>query len=886
MPEIHQRITHESGIPLGGLGTGSIEIRPDGYFHEWQIFNLGRKAGDWAPRQPECCRGESPEMPPGALSFFVWVRPEGGAPLVRRLGLRTDQHDLYSKAWAKSVSSITYESRFPVARLEYHDDDLPVRISAEAFSPFTPHDAATSGTPGFHMVFHVVNRTSSPVEVCLLATLKNPVARALKKRGLRNTVAREGATAFLVSRAGKSCDPLPSAGSLCLGVTGGEPSWVLGDYERYFRGHHWWTPVFGVPSECLLEDFREAGRLPNLGGGRSPAVLLRMSDDEIGALSGKEKLALARKARRYASFDSVWRRIEHADRRLLKTAQGLKDYLIDVRRHLDHFEGEDRAGENWGDMALASAATLPADGREDTRFTLGWHFPNHYSELGPRLGHMYENRFGDAEDVCRFLAANYDEHSRATRRFADLLHDTTLPAEMADAWSSQLATLVKCSWWTRAGDFAIWEGLGCCGFHTTDITYQGSFNILALFPELQKRQMEMGARFQREDGRVHHFFTPDFSKVDNGFERVDMNQQFVLLVCRDYLWTGDKRYLRRLWPNVCRAMDNIQRLDGNGDGLPDRETRRNTYDAWDFRGTPSYIAGLWLAALRAAVRLADDLGETKRAAAWRRIVRKGATAFERKLWNGEYYSLWVDGAERDECCMTDQLSGEWFIHLIGLDSVLPRERILASLRAVMKYNYTDEGGLMNANYPPGAAPRLATYRNCQQLAPWTGIEYAIGAMMIDFGMQGQGERIVRNIHARYMRAGRFWNHVECGDHYYRAMSSWALLQAATGFKLDVPRGRLTFNPPGGAPELRAPWVSPTGYGSVEYTPGRLVLDCESGGIAFRELCLRADITDPAVRLAGAEISARRGREGDLTVIRFPRKITVGVQEALVVSQTK
>jgi len=25
----------ESGIPLGGIGTGSFEIRPDGRFYEW-----------------------------------------------------------------------------------------------------------------------------------------------------------------------------------------------------------------------------------------------------------------------------------------------------------------------------------------------------------------------------------------------------------------------------------------------------------------------------------------------------------------------------------------------------------------------------------------------------------------------------------------------------------------------------------------------------------------------------------------------------------------------------------------------------------------------------------------------------------------------------------
>ncbi len=49
MAKVRGVMRHESGIPLGGIGTGSVEIRPDGQFHEWQIFNLGR----WAPRHPE-----------------------------------------------------------------------------------------------------------------------------------------------------------------------------------------------------------------------------------------------------------------------------------------------------------------------------------------------------------------------------------------------------------------------------------------------------------------------------------------------------------------------------------------------------------------------------------------------------------------------------------------------------------------------------------------------------------------------------------------------------------------------------------------------------------------------------------------------------------------
>ncbi len=273
-----------------------------------------------------------------------------------------------------------------------------------------------------------------------------------------------------------------------------------------------------------------------------------------------------------------------------------------------------------------------------------------------------------------------------------------------------------------------------------------------------------------------------------------MNQQFVLLVCRDYMWTGDEKYLQQVWPHVIKAMDNTALLDCNGDGLPDKDTKRNTYDCWDFYGTPAYISSLWLAALLAAIRLAEAIGDKERASQWSEIHEKAVVNFEKILWNGEYYSLWVDGDTRDECCMTDQIDGEWFTSLIGLGCSLPNDRIHQAMGAVMRYNYHVDGGLINASYPPDRIPRPSAYKNYQAVAPWTGIEYAMASFMLDYGMIDQGIEVVKNIHRRHLRSGRCWNHVECGDHYYRAMSSWAILLGATGFKIDLPQQKLSFSP--------------------------------------------------------------------------------------------
>ena len=878
MKTLKTQAEHTSGIPLGGLGTGSVEIWPDGYFHEWQIFNLGR----WAPQQPECCRVEGPDMPPGALAFFVWAKKEKEAPIVRRLGMRSDQHNLYSFAWLKSVQEIEFEGQYPVASLTYRDADLPVAVSARMFSPFVPHDSRTSGTPGFYAAFTVRNLADEPVQISLLGTLRNPLAWGAPDRQLRNAIAKADDAAYLTMRTDAKLGCAATLGSLGLAVRGGEPSWIAGDFSDYFRDFHNWDATFGIVDESVLHEFRAAGKLPSLDGGQSPAQVLRMTNEEIDGLPMAGKRQLLDDLARYPVFQSFRDRVESVDKKVLASDAGMATFLKAIRDRLDRLAGKDRKAQKWGDGALCSSLTLAPGEEREIVFTLAWFLPNHFSAKGPHLGHMYENWFKDAEEVSRFLMANAEPHRKKVVAFAEALFDSTLEPEFADSWAGQLTTLPKCTWWTKRGDFGVWEGLGCCGFHTTDITYQGSFNLLALFPDLQKRQMEMGAKHQRADGRVHHFFTPDFSQVDNGFDRVDMNQQFVLLAARDYLWTGDEDYLKRLWPHIVRAMDNTAQLDADGDGLPDHDTRRNTYDAWNFFGTPSYIASLWLSALLAAIRLATDLGEKKAAADWKKLLKKGIASFDEKLWNGEYYSLWVDGAERDECCMTDQIDGEWFTQLVGLGTCLPRERIVAALAAIMKHNFNPEDGLINASYPPKRMPRLSTYRNLQAMAPWTGIEHAIASMMLDFGLVEEGRAVVRNIHERYLRAARFWNHVECGDHYYRAMSSWAILLGATGFKIDVPGEAVSFAPVIGG-EFRAPWVSASGWGRFAQTDARFELGCEAGGLEFRELRLTlAGAKKPAAHLNGKKLTATAATKRGVLTLSFSRPVAMKEGDSLVV----
>jgi len=192
-------------------------------------------------------------------------------------------------------------------------------------------------------------------------------------------------------------------------------------------------------------------------------------------------------------------------------------------------------------------------------------------------------------------------------------------------------------------------------------------------------------------------------------------------------------------------------------------------------------------------------------------------------------------------------------------------------------------GLINASYPLAARPLFSTYKNVQAEAPWTGIEYAMASMMYEFGMVAEAAAVVRAVHERYMRAGRFWNHVECGDHYYRAMSSWAVLLSATGFKLDLPRKRVTFAPAVGSVEFRAPWFAYTAWGVFVQSHRRFELHCRSGSLSFQELHVRAAGAEGSAVLNGQKLPAVVIRRDGVMVLRFHSEITLGEGQTLVVT---
>jgi uncharacterized protein (DUF608 family) len=119
------------GLPLGGLGTGCVDLNTDGLLGRASIFNSFTP-----PRELN--------LPFLALKVGtkVWALTTAHVPGV------------------DSASQIHYWGHYPVADLEY-DLDGPVSVGLRAWSPFLPGCSQLSNTPGAVFEIHIRNEVDT-----------------------------------------------------------------------------------------------------------------------------------------------------------------------------------------------------------------------------------------------------------------------------------------------------------------------------------------------------------------------------------------------------------------------------------------------------------------------------------------------------------------------------------------------------------------------------------------------------------------------------------------------------------------------------------------------------------------------------------------------------
>jgi uncharacterized protein (DUF608 family) len=134
------------GVPLGGLGTGYIDLNTNGTLGKCTAFD------GWP--KPE-------ELNSPFLCLFLDSE-------VRILTLKPPEG-------LKGATDIAYWGHFPVADLQYVLD-LPIEVGVRAFAPFVPGDAETSNTPAIVFKVHLLNTGNRlfPARLVLMFPGPNP----------------------------------------------------------------------------------------------------------------------------------------------------------------------------------------------------------------------------------------------------------------------------------------------------------------------------------------------------------------------------------------------------------------------------------------------------------------------------------------------------------------------------------------------------------------------------------------------------------------------------------------------------------------------------------------------------------------------------------------
>ncbi len=129
-------------------------------------------------------------------------------------------------------------------------------------------------------------------------------------------------------------------------------------------------------------------------------------------------------------------------------------------------------------------------------------------------------------------------------------------------------------------------------------------------------------------------------------------------------------------------------------------------------------------------------------------------------------------------------------------------------------------------------------------------------------MWTKGLTIVRGLRDRHDGERRNpWNEFECGNHYARAMASWSLLLALSGYHYSAPARQIAFAPVVSAENFRCFFSTGSGWGSfaqnVEHGALTATLELRGGNLRLQRigLCPPAAATRVSVTRRGEALAA-------------------------------
>jgi len=855
------RNTQEISFPLGGIGTGSIGLSGNGGLVDWEIRNRPSK------------------FSLNGFSFFAVKAEQDGKTVLAKV-IQGDKQPPYSgegqgrfegygfgprrgqMAGFPHFEHMKFRGEFPIAQLEFHDKADPLLVKLTAFNPFIPLNDKDSSLPAAVFAYEVTNTSKKSLDISLVGCVSNPFT----KRSFNESFAIGDVRGVTLSTKAATPEQL-DFGEISLSTDATDAS-----IQTYWYRGEWFDNI-----TVFWKEFIRPGRL---------------------------------------------------EERCYSEPRDIDAYRV--------------VEKNYDTCSVGAHRKLEPGESAEFRFVISWHFPwvcNDWNPLSEGITesatesksmwkNYYATRFADSRMTASYMFTNYERLYGETLQFKETLFGSTLPDAVIDAVSANLSTL-KSPTVLRLTDGTLYGFEGC---HTDEGSCEGSCTHVwnyeqataFLFPELARSMRAADyANNQYPSGKMaFRLMLPLGREKSTYHAAVDGQMGAIIRTYREWKLSGDTDWLRAIWPAVKKSLAyawdpaNEHGWDSNRDGVMEG-AQHHTLDV-EMYGPNSYLNGYYQAALLAAARMGEALGDYD-AVSYLELYEQGRDWIDRHTFNGEYYYQLLDlidtrypvDTELGEIkyqigqgCHIDQVIGQWHARIAGLGDILQPEQVRTALASIYRYNFismrnhananrvyalNDEHGVLVCTWPKGGQPLVPVPYADECMS---GLEYQVASHMIFEGMVEEGLSIVKAVRDRYDGERRNpWSEFECGSHYARAMSSYALLLAMSGFEFDFTAQEIGFSPAmEKSTEFRCFWAAGSAWGVVELGSGSFTLKVLGGSISL--LAIRSDHftggKEAIVNLSSGSSKSSTKSSSESTekcvidgqIARFRYAVTVHAQESL------
>ena len=847
-------------VPLGGIGTGDILVGGRGNILALEILNRASHGGD---------------LP--YMTFFSLRCQEKGEQAISRIleatlpdnspgpyGIERQQ-----LAGLPRFENATFSCRYPFIDLRLSDQKIPLSIEGNFYNPLIPLDVDNSSLPIVRFNWKITNTSNKEVTIALAMNLCNPLFNnndygRKTHEGNKNRLFKTGNLQGVYMFNGEE-PTSPLFGNLVMATTAPRTTIQTAWYEGA-----WWDDA-----TLFWTDFAEDGQVTE----RLEEVEWNGSDwygsnrqTLVGNITTNHVLKPGESVE--IPFYVSW----YVPNRVLESSQafGNRDVMDSMTRN------------------------------------------------------YYSTKFNSSEEVLDYYLQNEAYLLDKSEIFVDNLYNSSLPEYALDAVSANTAILKSTLLMrTEEGWVHGFEGMGptsgCCPGNCTHV-WNYAQTMASLFPQLEQKVREVSFLHDTHENGYQCFRTV-FPLSDNWFKSVAADGQMgnIIRLYREWKNSGDTEWLKKLWPKVKLALEFTWKGSGDVEGKyswqenakipwdPNKEgmmrgRQHNTYDI-DFFGPNMMTGSLYLAALKACSEMAEHLGEINKADEYNALYLKGKEQYESLLWNGSYFIQKVevvDGIEIPERlksppdnegriipkyqfadgCLTDQLLGQYLAFNAGLGYVIEEDMVQKAMKSVFKYNFipdfsefhnvqrvfavNHEGGMVIGTWPNGNRPRIPfVYAD----EVWTGVEYEAASNMIWCGLVAEGLEVIKKIRERYRGYNRNpWGEIESGMYYARAMASWSVLLALSGFEYDGIQQYMKFDPKIISDDFSTFWSCGNGWGTYKQNLKEAGLFLSFGDLNLKQLEIPLETVNKVV-LDNQEIAFKTN--GNIINFNQPLEIAQG-----------